>query len=173
MKPFASPPHLPSGPSVEFPHDAQPYDPFPFDGFSNPQRYASATPKRGRQRVTLLALFLLSYAACAYLSSSPESPAEAGNGNLISSAHAKPRPAPRGFDLALADYKAGHTTAAYAQFMRLADAGDPESARIALILLRHGPELHGTAWGASQPQINNWMRLARTPMDPIVAESGD
>jgi len=77
------------------------------------------------------------------------------------------------FEQALEDYRSGHTTAAYGRFMRLADAGDAESARIALMLLRHGPEMHGTAWGASQPQIDHWMALAQKPMERIVAESGD
>ena len=77
------------------------------------------------------------------------------------------------FDQALDDYRQGRQTAAYGTFTRLADAGDVEAARIALILLRHGERLHGAAWGASQPQINHWMKLARQPMAPLAAESGD
>lgn len=80
---------------------------------------------------------------------------------------------PEEFSQALDDYKDGKRTAAYGQFARLADRGDAESARMALILLRHGQKLHGTAWGASQPQIDHWMKLARGPMPPLVAESGD
>ena len=88
-------------------------------------------------------------------------------------AHARPDHPNRAFQQALAEYKAGHRTIAYGQFMRLADQGDAESARIALMLLRHGEEMHGTAWGASQPQIDRWIRLASQPMPRIVAESGD
>jgi hypothetical protein len=90
-----------------------------------------------------------------------------------SAAHPKPEPRKVEFEQALADYKQGRPTAAYGRLMRLADQGDAESARIALILLRHGEQLNGTAWGASQPQIDHWMRLARQPMEPLVAESGD
>ncbi|MDB5803603.1 MAG: hypothetical protein JWN73_925 [Betaproteobacteria bacterium] len=77
------------------------------------------------------------------------------------------------FAQALRELKEGRATAAYGDFMRLADRGDAESARIALIMLRHGPEMHGAGWGASQPQIDRWMKLARQPMEPLTAESGD
>lgn len=77
------------------------------------------------------------------------------------------------FQQALEEYKAGRATSAYGKFMTLADAGDPEAARIALIMLRHGPEMYGTAWGASQPQIDHWILLAQKPMERIIAESGD
>jgi len=88
-------------------------------------------------------------------------------------AYPKPSGPHHEFEQALEDYKSGHTTAAYGRFMRLADAGDAEAARIALVLLRHGPEMHGTAWGASQPQIDHWIALAQKPMPRIIAESGD
>jgi len=77
------------------------------------------------------------------------------------------------FAQALRELREGRNTAAYGDFSRLADRGDAESARIALIMLRYGTEMHGTAWGASQPQIDHWMKLARQPMQPLVAESGD
>jgi hypothetical protein len=105
-------------------------------------------------------LFFFSLATCIVVSAA-------------SAGHPAPSPHKPAFDAALAEYKAGQRTAAYGHFARLADAGDAESARIALILLRHGPEMAGTAWGASQPQIDRWMQLARQPMEPMVAESGD
>jgi len=77
------------------------------------------------------------------------------------------------FNQALAQYRAGRFAAAYGAFSRMADAGDAESARIALVLLRHGEKLNGGIWSASQPQITRWIRLARQPMAPLVTESGD
>lgn len=77
------------------------------------------------------------------------------------------------FAQALRELKEGRATAAYGDFSRLADQGDAESARIALIMLRYGTERHGATWGASQPQIDHWMQLARQPMEPLMAESGD
>jgi len=108
----------------------------------------------------LASLFFFSLATCAIVTAA-------------SASHPAPSPYKPAFDAALAEFKDGRRTAAYGHFAQLADAGDAESARIALVLLRHGPEMAGTAWGASQPQIDNWMRLARQPMEPIVAESGD
>ena len=90
-----------------------------------------------------------------------------------SAAHPKADSRKVEFEQALAEYKQGRPTAAYGRLMRLADQGDAESARMALMLLRHGQQLHGTAWGASQPQIDHWMQLARKPMESMVAESGD
>jgi hypothetical protein len=77
------------------------------------------------------------------------------------------------FGHAVGDFKQGRRTAAYATFARLADQGDVESARVALMMYRHGEDFYGTAWGASQPQLDHWMALAHTPMERPIAESGD
>jgi len=77
------------------------------------------------------------------------------------------------FDQGLAQYRAGRWAAAYGTFSRLADGGDAESARIVLILLKYGDKLSGSGWGAAQPQINHWIRLASQPMAPLVSQSGD
>jgi len=105
-------------------------------------------------------LALRGLAACAIISAVP-------------AAHAMPQGSAAEFDHALDQFRQGRQAAAYGAFARLADHGDVEAARIALILLRHGDKLHGAAWGASQPQIDHWMRLARQPMAPLAAESGD
>ena len=91
----------------------------------------------------------------------------------VAAHHPKPLANQALFDQALAEYKEGRRTAAYGKFVTLADHGDAESARIALMLLRHGQKMHGAGWGASQAQINHWMLLAKQPMAPLVAESGD
>jgi hypothetical protein len=105
-------------------------------------------------------LAVIALATCAFASAAP---------NI----HQKQDGRSAQFAQALQELKEGHATAAYGDFMRLADHGDAESARIALLMLRHGQEAYGTGWGASQPQINHWMQLARQPMPPLVAESGD
>lgn len=74
---------------------------------------------------------------------------------------------------AMEHYRQGKFSTAYGQFSKLADQGNAEAARIALIMLRHGRKMHGTEWGASQPQIDVWIRLASEPTEPIKSESGD
>ena len=70
-------------------------------------------------------------------------------------------------------YREGRWSGAYGRFARLADAGDAEAARIALHMLRMGSILYGTDWGASQPQIDRWIKLAGAPLPALVSVSGD
>jgi hypothetical protein len=56
-------------------------------------------------------------------------------------AAAAPTPA---FDEAMQHYQDGRWAAAYGRFSALADGGDIESARIALLMLRHGERLYGS-----------------------------
>jgi hypothetical protein len=77
------------------------------------------------------------------------------------------------FDEALALYRQGSWSSAYGRLSALADKGHAESARVALLMLRHGSKMHGNDWGASQAQINQWMALARRPMPPLVSVAGD
>lgn len=77
------------------------------------------------------------------------------------------------FNEAMELYSVGRWSAAYGRFAALADQGHAESARIALLMLRYGSRLYGRDWGASQPQINQWMALAPLRMQPMKAESGD
>jgi len=74
---------------------------------------------------------------------------------------------------AMDQYRQGRWSAAYGRFCVLADDGDAQAARIALVMLRHGSTMHGTLWSASQPQIEHWTQLARQVMDPLTSESGD
>ena len=64
------------------------------------------------------------------------------------------------FNNAMAHYRDGKLAGAYGRFAALADQGHPEAARIALVMLRHGAKLYGHDWGASQSQIDHWMKLA-------------
>lgn len=77
------------------------------------------------------------------------------------------------FNEAMDLYSMGRWSAAYARFAELADQGHAEAARIALLMLRYGSRLYGRDWGASQPQINQWMTLAVQRMETIKAEAGD
>ncbi len=77
------------------------------------------------------------------------------------------------FTHAMAQYRQGRWSAAYGRFCRLADQGNPEAARIALVMLRHGVTMYGTNWSASQPQIDHWMKLAQLPMAAPKSETGD
>lgn len=77
------------------------------------------------------------------------------------------------FNEAMELYSVGRWSAAYGRFAALADQGNAEAARIALLMLRHGAKLYGRDWGASQPQINQWMTLAPLRMAPMKAEAGD
>ena len=74
---------------------------------------------------------------------------------------------------AMAYYRNGHVSAAYGRFAELADKGDAEAARIALMMLRYGPRLYGHEWGASQPQIDRWTELAVQRVERLMARSGD
>ena len=59
---------------------------------------------------------------------------------------------------------------AYGNFSRLAGSGHQESARIALFMLHHGPQLYGTTWSAPQTQIAHWMKVSRTSIAMFAAD---
>ncbi len=81
-------------------------------------------------------------------------------------------PAPT-FDEAMQHYQDGRWAAAYGRFAALADRGDAESARIALLMLRHGERLFGSKWSATQEQIKHWVALATQAPSALVADGGD
>ncbi|HMM85256.1 MAG: hypothetical protein ACLGIT_06120 [Gammaproteobacteria bacterium] len=53
-------------------------------------------------------------------------------------------------------YERGHWDEAYRVVGALADAGDGEAARIALLMQRHGPQLYGRDFGATPTQRATW-----------------
>lgn len=77
------------------------------------------------------------------------------------------------FTAAMTKYKQGQWPNAYGRFAALADHGHPEAARIALIMLRHGVTMYGSDWGATQPQIEQWTKLAFQPMEPLQSASDE
>jgi len=70
-------------------------------------------------------------------------------------------------------YKQARWAGAYGRFAHLADRGHPEAARIALFMLRYGTDLYGSAWSASQDQIDSWVHLASRHPVGLVSINGD
>ena len=54
--------------------------------------------------------------------------------------------------------RAGRHAEAYGRFVALADEGDVDAARIALVMHRFGPALFGSPWDASVEQVAQWTR---------------
>lgn len=53
--------------------------------------------------------------------------------------------------------------AAYGRFVRLADAGDANAARIALMMYLNGTKLFNSDWDATPDQLHRWSELANPP----------
>ncbi|MEO6410706.1 MAG: hypothetical protein ABIO45_18405 [Burkholderiaceae bacterium] len=56
--------------------------------------------------------------------------------------------------------EACHWPQAYAAFARLADAGDPRAARIAVQMHAHGPRLFAQAFEAKTERLERWRDVA-------------
>ncbi|MEI8159063.1 MAG: hypothetical protein WCH60_19570 [Burkholderiales bacterium] len=69
------------------------------------------------------------------------------------------------FSQAMGYYELGKWPAAYGKFAVLADHGDADAARIALFMHRFGPRLYGSAWDASEYQLEHWLQLASQQME--------
>jgi hypothetical protein len=62
-------------------------------------------------------------------------------------------------------YRSSRWSAAYGRFMKLADDGHADSARIALLMLRHGRDFYGAEWTAASSQVTAWERtVAASPV---------
>ncbi len=71
------------------------------------------------------------------------------------------------------DYEDSHWSVAYARFAKLADSGNAEAARIALLMVRHGPQLYGQGWRAPQSQVEQWLNLAARRLSELDSAAGD
>ena len=69
--------------------------------------------------------------------------------------------AEREYAMAVESFRAGRTSAAFGQFMALAQRGDVESARIALFLFSYGPVLYGKQWDVLPADVAYWQTLVR------------
>ena len=54
----------------------------------------------------------------------------------------------------------GRWSAAFGRFTTLANQGDPDAARVALFMHRHGPLLYGTWWDAEPDDLQYWAELS-------------
>lgn len=63
------------------------------------------------------------------------------------------------YEQAVSAFRAQRYPAAYGLFVRLADAGHVPSARLALVMHDHGPQLFERAWYASPDQQRRWTAL--------------
>lgn len=68
------------------------------------------------------------------------------------------------FSEAMGYYELGKWPAAYGRFAVLADHGHADAARIALFMYHFGPRLYGSAWDASEYQLEHWLQLASQQM---------
>jgi hypothetical protein len=68
----------------------------------------------------------------------------------------------RAFVEATQQYQKARWADAYGRFMRLANSGDRDAARIALFMHRYGPQLYGAYWDASTEEVELWTELAAT-----------
>jgi len=66
-----------------------------------------------------------------------------------------------------------HYSAAYGRLAQLADGGHAEAARIALLMVRLGPQLYHNEWSATRNQIEHWIETSRVDQQIFVADGGD
>ena len=70
---------------------------------------------------------------------------------------------------AVTSFREARFPAAYARFIRLADAGHAPSAELSMWMYLHGPALVGRDWDSTQDQLAAWAQLARQPVPTMVA----
>ena len=63
---------------------------------------------------------------------------------------------------AAASLRSGRYADAYGRFVALAEEGDVDAARIALLMHRFGPEVFGSEWDASPEQLEAWTAWSET-----------
>lgn len=64
-------------------------------------------------------------------------------------------------------FRAARFPAAYGRFVALAEVGHEASARHAMWMCLHGPELFGREWDCTGEQLEDWSRLAGVPTPPL------
>jgi len=73
---------------------------------------------------------------------------------------------PSAFDRAIEHFAHGCWLKAYEALVPLADAGDREAARIAMLMATRGPRLFGQAFPASPSQRQRWQGIASCAYAP-------
>ncbi len=79
---------------------------------------------------------------------------------------ATPAAAPSAFDRAIEHFAHGCWPKAFEALAPLADAGDREAARIAMLMTTRGPRLFGQAFPASPSQRKRWQVVASCAYAP-------
>jgi len=77
------------------------------------------------------------------------------------------------FNDAMAQYSDCRWADAYSRFAVLAEQGHAEAARIALLMLRHGPSLYRHEWTGSPAQVAQWAALAAPSLARLKSASED
>jgi hypothetical protein len=57
-------------------------------------------------------------------------------------------------------YADGRWSTAFGRFAALAEHGHPDAARIALLMVRYGPQLYHSAWSVTAGQLARWQQAA-------------
>ena len=68
--------------------------------------------------------------------------------------------------------RVGRHAEAYGRFVALADDGDVDAARFALLMHRYGPAVFGSAWDACPEQVADWTRSSARAADEELANLG-
>ena len=66
--------------------------------------------------------------------------------------------------------RAGRSAEAYGRFVTLADEGNVDAARIALMMHRYGPAVFGSAWDASGEQLADWTQWSAEAAEQELAQ---
>jgi hypothetical protein len=75
-------------------------------------------------------------------------------------------------DFAVKSFREGRYATAFGRFVELADGGDKASAEVALFMLRHGSELFGSAWSASEEEQLLWHALVAGSARTLIENPG-
>lgn len=72
-------------------------------------------------------------------------------------------------DDAWGDYERCHWREAFRTFAILADAGDPEAARMAAAMVRHGAQLYQQTFEVAAQRLDSWRRVSQVRASAAVA----
>ena len=79
--------------------------------------------------------------------------------SVPAAAHEEAQPQPVRLEQARADYEDGRYRQAFDAFTRLADHGDAEAARLAILMARYGSRLYGEEFVVTASQSRQWAIL--------------
>ena len=88
----------------------------------------------------------------------------------VRSDEAPARQAPSTFDRAIEHLAHGRWTEAYDLLASLADAGDPEAARVAMLMAMRGPRLFGRSFAATSSRRRRWQAAAKARAGEPIAQ---